>query len=134
MNKEEFTQRTFAFAVRCARLTRALSKTDPVAREYGKQLLRSSASVGANYRAANRGRSRAEFIAKLGTVEEEGDESIYWMDLLVATECVKPDRITQLRREGIEILSMIVASITTARKNAKLGTRSNPQSAIPNPQ
>ncbi len=134
MNKEEFSKRTFDFAVRCARLTRALAKTDPVAREYGKQLLRSSASVGANYRAANRGRSRAEFISKLGIVEEEADESVYWMDLLVATECVKPKRITQLRQEGIEILSMIVASINTARKNEKAGRAANPQSTIRNPQ
>src|SRR6266446_9229720 len=102
MNKEEFARRTFEFAVRCARLVRSLPKTDLVAKEYGRQLLRSSASVGANYRAANRGRSRAEFIAKLGTVEEEADESIYWIDLLVATECLKSGRIVELRKEGIE--------------------------------
>ncbi len=130
MNKEEFSKRTFDFAVRCARLTRALPKTDPVSREYGRQLLRSSASVGANYRAANRGRSRAEFIAKLGIAEEEADESVYWMDLLAATECVKPGLITPLRQEGIEIVSMVVASINTARKNEKAGRPANPQSAI----
>jgi four helix bundle protein len=130
MDREEFSKRTFDFAVRCARLTRALPKTDPVAREYGRQLLRSSASVGANYRAANRGRSRVEFISKPGIVEEESDESVYWMDLLVATECVKPKRITQLRQEGIEIVSMVVASINTARKNEKAGRSANPQSVI----
>ena len=134
MDKEEFSKRTFDFAVRCARLTRALPKSDPVAREYGRQLLRSSASVGANYRAANRGRSRAEFIAKLGIVEEESDESLYWMDLLVATECVKQKRITELRHEGVQILSMVVASINTARKNQNAGTTPHPQFAIPNPQ
>ena len=134
MNKEEFSKRTFDFAVRCARLTRALPKTDPVSREYARQLLRSSASVGANYRAANRGRSRAEFISKLGIVEEESDESIYWMDLLVATECVKPKRVADLRQEGNEIVSMVVASINTARKNGQRGRQTNPQSPIPNPQ
>jgi len=79
--------------------------------------LRASASVGANYRAANRGRSRPEFIAKLGIVEEEADESVYWIDLLVATECLKSDRIVDLRKEGIELVSMVVASINTSRRN-----------------
>ena len=134
MNKEEFAERTFEFAVRCARLVRSLPKTDVVAKEYGRQLLRSSASVGANHRAANRGRSRAEFIAKMGIVEEEADESIYWLDLLVATECLSQARVAKLREEGDEILSMVVASINTARKNEQRVKRTNPQSAIRNPQ
>jgi len=70
----------------------------------------------------------------MGIVEEEADESVYWMDLLVATECVKPKRIAELRHEGIEIVPMVVSSINTARKNEKAGKPANPQSAIRNPQ
>jgi four helix bundle protein len=100
-----------------------LPKTDIVAQEYGRQLLRASASVDANYRAANRGRSRPEFIAKRGIVEEEADESVYWIDLLVATECLKSDRIVDLRKEGIELVSMVVASINTSRRNQSRSSR-----------
>ncbi|MFO0823514.1 MAG: four helix bundle protein [Gemmataceae bacterium] len=85
----------------------------------GKQLLRSATSVGANYRSACRGRSPAEFIAKMGIVEEEADESAYWMELLVESELVKQESITDLRREAGEIVAMVVASIRTARANAR---------------
>jgi four helix bundle protein len=119
MTKEEFADRAFKFAVRCARSVQSLPKGSVVAQEYGRQLLRSSSSVAANYRAACRGRSPAEFIAKLGVVEEEADESLFWMDLLVALGLSTPERLKALRQEGNEILSMIVASITTARKNAR---------------
>ena len=134
MNKETFALRAREFAIRCARLVRSLAKNDVVASEYGRQLLRSSASVAANYRAANRGRSRSEFIAKLGIVEEEADESVHWLDMLVATDCVKSERVTELRNEGNELLAMTVASINTARKNEKLGKLINPKSEIRNPK
>lgn len=84
----------------------------------GRQLLRSATSVGANYRAACRARSTAEFVAKLGIVEEEADESIFWMELLSEGEVVPADRLSELLREGNEILAMVVASIRTARMNA----------------
>ena len=132
MNKETFAQRAREFAIRCARLVRSLAKNDVVASEYGRQLLRSSASVASNYRAANRGRSRSEFIAKLGIVEEEADESVHWLDMLVATDCVKSERVTELRNEGNELLAMTVASINTARKNEKSGKPTNPKSEIRN--
>ena len=118
MTKNEFAKRTFDFAVRCARLTQSLPKGNVVAQVYGKQLLR-SASVAGNYRAACRGRSPAEFVSKLGIVEEEADESIFWMDLIVAVGLSKSDRLSALRQEGSEILAMIVASINTARKNTR---------------
>jgi four helix bundle protein len=117
MTKEEFAKRTFDFAVRCARMVQALPKGDAVAQEYGRQLLRSSASVAANYRAACRGRSPAEFIAKLGIVEEEADESVFWMDMVVAIGLSTAERLSALRQGGSEILAMVVASIHTARKN-----------------
>ena len=81
----------------------------------GRQLLRSATSVGANYRAACRARSSAEFVAKLGIVEEEGDESVYWLELLVETRAVRPELMTDLLAEANEIVAMIVASIRTVR-------------------
>lgn len=82
MTTEELKQRTKQFALRNIKLVQSLPSED-VARTIGRQLLRSGTSVGANYRAACRARSDAEFRAKLGIVEEEADESAYWMELLV---------------------------------------------------
>jgi len=79
--------------------------------------MRSAISVGANYRAACRARSTAEFIAKMGIVEEEADESLDWMELLVEANIVTQSRISDLQNEGDEIVAMTVASIRTARKN-----------------
>jgi len=84
----------------------------------GKQLLRCGTSVGANYRAACRGRSIAEFIAKLGIVEEECDESIFWMEILADSGLIKKDLLEPLMREADEILSITVASIKTARRRS----------------
>jgi four helix bundle protein len=81
----------------------------------GRQLSRSGTSVGANYRAACRGKSAADVIAKLGIVEEEADESIYWMELLVEGGVVKQVHVDSLRREADELLAMTVASIKTMR-------------------
>ncbi len=83
----------------------------------GQQLLRSGTSVGANYRSACRARSIADFISKMGIVEEEIDESIYWLELLVECEMLKADEAAPLIKEGNELLSIVVASIKTARKN-----------------
>lgn len=80
----------------------------------GKQLLRSATSVGTNYRAACRGRSAAEFRSKLGIIEQEADESIYWIELLVGARLVKENRVKGLVQEANEILAMIVASIRTS--------------------
>lgn len=82
----------------------------------GRQILKSATSIGANYRSAQRGRSKAEFMAKLGIVEEEADETIYWLELIAETELVKPQRLADLQREANEILSIIVASIRSARR------------------
>jgi four helix bundle protein len=82
----------------------------------GKQLLRAGTSVGANYRAAIRGRSRADFIAKMGIVEEECDEALYWMEMLIESKLVKASLLEGLRDEGDQILPIVVASIRTARR------------------
>src|SRR6267154_3242987 len=87
--------RTKNFALRVLRLYRSLPRTEE-ARILGTQLLRCSTSIGANYRAACRGRSRAEFVAKLGIVLEEADETLYWMELLVETQIIKGERLGPL--------------------------------------
>jgi four helix bundle protein len=106
--------RTKKFALRVMKLVDALPHTRS-AEVVGKQLLRSATSVGANYRAAQRGRSRAEFLAKLGIVEEESDESAYWLELLIESGTVAEKALADLLRESNEITAMIVASIRTAR-------------------
>ena len=83
----------------------------------GRQLLRAGTSVGANYRAACRGRSRADFIAKMGIVEEEADEAIYWLELLVESGILKFTEVELLMKEGTDILAIVVSSIRTAKKN-----------------
>src|SRR4051812_2681877 len=82
----------------------------------GRQLLRSATSVGANYRAACRGRSTAEMIAKLGIVVEEGDESLYWLELLMESNLVEKEIAQNHWREMNEIVSMTVSSINTLRR------------------
>jgi four helix bundle protein len=115
MTKEEFRKRTMAFGLRAIRLVQSLTRND-VARVLGTQLLRAGTSVGANYRAAVRGRSRADFIAKMGIVEEECDEALYWMEMLVESKLVKPALVADLMNEGDQILSIVVSSIRTARR------------------
>ncbi|MHC4986552.1 MAG: four helix bundle protein [Planctomycetota bacterium] len=112
--------RTREFARRVIRVCQALPK-GAVADVLGRQLLRSGTSVGANYRAACRGRSRAEFVAKMGIVEEELDESLYWMGLICDEKLVNPRRLNPLMAEADELLAMTVASIKTARPKKTKG-------------
>ena len=112
---EAFKKRTQQFALRVIRLVERVPRGTP-GEIIGKQLLRSATSVGANYRAACRARSPSEFCSKMGIVEEEADESIYWMELLVEAEIFRKELLSALIQEGNEILSMVVASIRTARR------------------
>ena len=112
--KGDLKQRTKQFALRVMRLVDSLPNSRS-AGVIGNQLLRSATSVGANYRSAQRGRSNAEFIAKLGIVEEESDESSYWMELLVESKLVPHEKLEALLQEANEITAMVVASIRTAR-------------------
>ena len=127
MNAEDLKLRTKQFGIRIVKLVEALPRNQS-ASVMGRQLLRSSTSVGANYRAVCRAKSRADFIAKLGIVEEECDESLYWLEMLVETGQIKPALVAGLIEEGQEILAIIVASAKTARM------KNNPQSAIANPK
>ncbi len=82
-----------------------------------RQLLRSATSVGANYRSACLARSRADFISKMGIVQEEVDESVYWLELLDETGIARSEEVQRLKKEGAELLSITISSIKTARKN-----------------
>jgi len=112
----ELKERTFGFGLRIVRLVQSLPKVGSVD-ILGRQLLRSGTSVGANYRAATRARSRADFIAKLGIAEEECDETIYWMDMLIELKLISKHRTRELRSEAEQLLPIIVSSIKTARRN-----------------
>ncbi len=110
--------RTKAFALEVVALVEELPPGRS-ADSIGNQLLRSGTSVGANYRAACHARSRREFIAKLGIVEEEADESQFWMDLIIARGWADADRVTKLRDEARQLVAIIVTSIRTARRTPR---------------
>ena len=114
MDEQLFKQRTKRLALRAIDLVEALPK-GRTAEVIGRQLLRSATSVGANYRAACRGKSTADVLAKLAIVEEEADETVYWLELLVEAEIVPESRVTALLKESNEIVAMTVASIKTLR-------------------
>lgn len=106
--------RTKQFAISIVRFYRILPANEE-AHIIGRQLLRSGTSVGANYRAARRGRSKAEFIAKLGIVLEEADEVVFWLELLAESNVVRPDQIHELIKEAEELTSIFVTSLRTAK-------------------
>jgi four helix bundle protein len=118
MKERDLTQRTRKFALRVIRLVEALPKTR-TAEVIGKQLLRAGTSVGANYRAACRAKSTRDFIYKMGLVEEEADESLYWMELLLEAGLVKLERLQPLMVEADELIAITVASIKTARGDSR---------------
>ncbi len=93
----------------------ALPKSDTVAQVLGKQVLRSGTSVGANYREASRGRSKAEFISKIGDSLKEIEETAYWLELLVESDIVPPAKMAELLDET----NQLTAILTTIEKNAK---------------
>ena len=116
MKSDDFKKRSKGFALRVIALVDALPQTRS-ADVLGKQLLRSTTSVAANYRAACRARSTAEFIAKLGIVEEEADESHFWIEKIADVGLLKRERLAPLAEEANELTAMTVASIKTARRN-----------------
>ena len=114
VDEREFKRWTKQLGLRAIRLVDALPQKQ-TAQVIGKQLLRSATSVGANYRAACRARSTADMIAKLKIVEEEGDETLYWLELLVESGLMPGSRLAELMKETDEIVGMTVASIKTLR-------------------
>ena len=114
MNEKDLKKRTREFALRIIRLCEAIPRgrtTDTIA----KQLIRCGTSVGANYRAAARAKSTADFIAKMSIVEEECDECLYWMELLVEAGIMEERLLRDLMDEADQLLAITVASIKTAR-------------------
>ena len=114
MTPEMMKRRTKEFALRVLRVVDSLPKRF-IAVHMGGQLARCGTSVASNYRAACRARSKKEFCSKLGVVEEEADESVFWMEMLVEAKIVKESLLGNLIQEGNEILAIVVASIRTAR-------------------
>ena len=117
MKETELKQRTKKFALRVLKLVAALPRTTE-GRAIGGQLVRSGTSVGANYRAACPGRSKAEFISKLGTVEEEADESAYWMELIIDAGLLRANRVAALRQEADELTAIMAASRISASRRS----------------
>lgn len=114
MDSEELKIRTKKFALRVIRVVESLP-AGRTADVIGKQLIRSGTSVAANYRASCRAKSPADFISKMGIVEEEADESLYWMELLVESSLVKKELLADLMDEADQLVAIIVSSINTAR-------------------
>lgn len=115
MTEAELKQRTKNFALRVMKPVNALPN-NTAGRAIGGQLIRSGTSVAANYRAACRRRSKAEFIAKLGIVEEEADESCLWLELIIESDLIKKNLVEDLLKEANEITAIIVASKLSAKK------------------
>ncbi|HMP87714.1 MAG TPA: four helix bundle protein [Lacibacter sp.] len=109
---EAFKERTKKNAVEIIKLYRSFPKTDE-ARIAGKQLIRSATSVAANYRAACRARSKAEFHAKISTCVEEADETVFWLEITEESEIYKSDRLKKIKTEAGEILKIVSAARKT---------------------
>src|SRR4028118_2342820 len=123
MDEHEFKKRTKRIALDAIRLVDSLPRGRS-ADVIGKQLLRSATSIGANYRAACRAKSKADLIAKLAIVEEEADESLYWMELLLESGLASQNQLADLLHQTDQIVAMVVASIKTLRGY----TANNPKS------
>ena len=132
MTENELKDRLKAFALRAMKLCQVLPKTTS-GRTLANQLVRSATSVGANYRAACRARSRAEFAAKLGIVEEEADESAYWLELVIESGMLKKTVVEPLMTEANEITAIISASRKTlSRRTATTPASTNRKSKSAN--
>ena len=116
MDQQEMKKRTKEYAKRILKLCRALPETREE-RLIGDQLFRAGTSVGANYRSACRARSKADFVAKLGIVLEEADESLYWLEIVSETNFLNSNSLKPLIMEGNQIVAILVSSINTAKRS-----------------
>jgi len=126
MNSQELKEKSKKFALRVIKLTDSLPRTR-AADVIAKQILRSSTSVGANYRSACRARSKADFISKITIVEEEADESLYWLEIIRDSGMLGQERLNDLMDEASELVAIFTSSGKTAKQN-------NPNSTIRNPK
>jgi four helix bundle protein len=122
VNKEELLDRTKAFGLRVLKLVDQLPRTTS-GRAIGNQLVRSGTSIGANYRAACRYRSRAEFAAKLGVVAEEADETVYWLELIRDGNLLPATRLSGLVEEADELTAIFTAGRRTSSRNQTLNIK-----------
>ena len=122
MSKAELLARTKSFSLRILKLVDQLPRTTS-GRAIGNQLVRSGTSIGANYRAACRSRSRAEFAAKLGVVAEEADETVYWLELVCDGNLIPANKLTELLREADELTAIFTAGRRTSSKNQTSNTK-----------
>lgn len=111
---DELRRRTKAFALRIIRMSQALPRTRE-ANVIALQVLRSATGMAANYRAAGRSRSKAEFVAKIGIVIEEADETVFWLEMLVESGIVSPTKLQNLLAEATQLVAIFTASRKTAR-------------------
>lgn len=116
MSERDLKKRTKEFALRILKLVDALPKTT-AGRALASQIVRSGTSVAANYRAACRAKSPADFIAKLGIGEEEADETLFWLELLEESDFIAPAKLVAIKQEAHELIAITVTSIKTARRN-----------------
>ncbi len=116
MSELDLRKRTKAFALRILKLVDAIPKTT-AGRALASQIVRSGTSVAANYRAARRAKSTAHFISKLGDVEEEADETLFWIELLEESEIVPAKRLAALKQEADELVAITVAAIRKAKRS-----------------
>ena len=130
MTPDELKKRTKQFGLRCIKAVEALPSTR-TADVLGRQLLRSGTSVGANYRAACRGRSKPDFISKIGIAIEEADESLYWLEMIVEAGLLSEKKLAGLMKEADEIVAILTASSQTAQRNLQAKI-SNQKSQIRN--
>ena len=114
MTPTELKARTKTFALRIIKMSKEIPKSDDAGRVITKQILRSGTSVAANYRASCRSRSQAEFIAKIGTVEEEADETALWLELLVESGIMPERKLSALLLEANELTAIMASSRKTA--------------------
>ncbi len=114
--ERDLKMRTKAFALRVLKLVDAIPQS-VAGRALASQIVRSGTSVAANYRAACRAKSNAHFISKMGDVEEEADETLFWLELLEGSKLIAATRLTEIKQEAHELVAITVASIKTARKN-----------------
>ena len=117
MNPQELKERTKQFALRVMRLVDALPRAAKGNAVAG-QLMRSGTSVAANYRAACRGRSRAEFVAKIGVVEEEANETALWLELIIEDGMIPRQRVESLWREADELCAIFYTALETGRRSS----------------
>ena len=117
MNQEELKIRTKKYALRIIKLVDNLPGSK-IGNIIGNQILRSATSVGANYRSACRGRSKAEFISKLNIVLEEIDECLYWLELIDESELLKKEKLVELIRETKELIAIFVSTLKTLRNKS----------------